>query len=259
MLKDYLHRLYPWQAAKLLFSPPSARLVLRPPRQPTTQAQVENLLLTIETTNPESVSGFSVHKQPSVIANAGKYNLYRFLMMRKVESICLGVFLKGRCKTGDIVCLYPGTVYLPFEPLLFVSISNRYILKCYDGVFVDGKSTGLSGKVFNSLYHRENWPGAIQTSDKTWMTQSPKNPFAIGQYVNNGTQINPSNVRYQELDLLPSFPVGLRQYLPNIYWASMDPMSTPFRIVALVAERDIKDEELFSTYMDNSGERQESI
>ncbi|KAL0074599.1 hypothetical protein J3Q64DRAFT_1777501 [Phycomyces blakesleeanus] len=242
MLKDYLHRLYPWQAAKLLFSPPSARLVLRPPRQPTTQAQVENLLLTIETTNPESVSGFSVHKQPSVIANAG-----------------LGVFLKGRCKTGDIVCLYPGTVYLPFEPLLFVSISNRYILKCYDGVFVDGKSTGLSGKVFNSLYHRENWPGAIQTSDKTWMTQSPKNPFAIGQYVNNGTQINPSNVRYQELDLLPSFPVGLRQYLPNIYWASMDPMSTPFRIVALVAERDIKDEELFSTYMDNSGERQESI
>ncbi|KAI9009383.1 hypothetical protein CLU79DRAFT_774893 [Phycomyces nitens] len=234
MLKDYLYRLYPWQAAKLLFSPPLPRIVSRP--HLATQAQVEKLLLGIA--NP-GLCGFSVQKQQSSIANAG-----------------LGVFMKGECKAGDIVCLYPGTVYLPFEPLLFVSISNRYILKCYDGIFVDGKTRGLSGKVFNSLYHRENWPGAIQTSDKTWMTEAPKNPFAIGQYVNNGTLDHPPNVRYQEIDLLPSFPIDLRQYLPNIYWTSMDPITTPFRIVTLVAERDIQDEELFSTYMDNSGEDQ---
>lgn len=33
-------------------------------------------------------------------------------------------------------------MYLPFEPLLFVSIANSYILKCLDGIFVDGKNTG---------------------------------------------------------------------------------------------------------------------
>lgn len=43
------------------------------------------------------------------------------------------------------MCLYPGTVYQPFEPLLFVSIANSYILKCFDGIFVDGKKTGKKG------------------------------------------------------------------------------------------------------------------
>jgi hypothetical protein len=35
-----------------------------------------------------------------------------------------------------------GTVYMPSEPMLFVSLRNRYILKCLDGVFIDGKTTG---------------------------------------------------------------------------------------------------------------------
>ena len=54
-----------------------------------------------------------------------------------------GVFLNGQCQAGQIVCLYPGTVYLPFEPLFFASIANSYVLKCFDGLFVDGKSTGM--------------------------------------------------------------------------------------------------------------------
>lgn len=58
---------------------------------------------------------------------------------------------------------------MPAEPILFVSLGNQYILKCVDGMYVDGKPSGLSGKVYKSLYKRENWPGAIQISDWTWM------------------------------------------------------------------------------------------
>ncbi|KAI7870729.1 hypothetical protein BDF14DRAFT_1768767 [Spinellus fusiger] len=82
------------------------------------------------------------------------------------------------------------------------------------------------------------------------MSPVSKNPFAIGHYVNNSNHRFGANVRYQEVDLSPCFPTELRQYIPNTYWTSMDPMSTPFRIVTLVAERDLQEEELFSTYMD---------
>lgn len=81
-----------------------------------------------------------------------------------------GVYLNGAKQTkGQIVCFYPGTMYLPAEPILFVSLGNQYILKCVDGLYVDGKVSGLSGKVYKSLFKRENWPGAIQISDWTWL------------------------------------------------------------------------------------------
>ncbi|CAO3588071.1 unnamed protein product [Absidia cylindrospora] len=161
-----------------------------------------------------------------------------------------GVFLKGSCKLGQVVCLYPGTVYLPSEPLLFASLANQYILKCYDGTYIDGKLAGLSGYIHRSLYHRENWPGATQISDMTWMTDLPRNPLAIGQIVNNGTKNHPANVYYQEIDLPMDFPRDLRQWIPNIYWCNMDPFTNSTRVVALVALRDIENEEVLSTYMD---------
>lgn len=142
---------------------------------------------------------------------------------------------------------------MPFEPLLFVSIANSYILKCLDGIFVDGKNTGLSGSVYKSLYNKENWPGAIQTSDATWMKDNDhNNPLAIGQIVNNGSKHHLPNVQYHEVDLPPSFPMELRQYIPNIYYSGHDPMTQNTRVVALISTREIKDnEELFSTYMES--------
>ncbi|ORY98833.1 hypothetical protein BCR43DRAFT_488260 [Syncephalastrum racemosum] len=140
---------------------------------------------------------------------------------------------------------------MPSEPLLFVSLRNKYILKCVDGIFVDGKSTGLSGHVHRSLYHRENWPGATQTSDMTWLTDDRTNPLAVGQYINNGVKDRfPSNVRYEEVDLPANFPRELRQYIPNMTWTSTDPFSQPTRVVALVTTRPVHNEELYSTYMD---------
>ncbi|CEP19361.1 hypothetical protein [Parasitella parasitica] len=125
-----------------------------------------------------------------------------------------------------------------------------------NGIYVDGKPKGLSKIIYKSLYKRENWPGAIQISDWTWMSDNDmelSNPLALGQYVNNGTTVHAANVCYQEIDLPVTFPHTLRRFIPNMYWnASLDPLSNqPMRLVALVALRDIQPgEELFSTYMD---------
>lgn len=85
---------------------------------------------------------------------------------------------------------------MPAEPMLLVSLRNRYILKCIDGLAVDAKSTGkvickktlevfhlsyyryahagLSSHIHRSLHKRDNWPGAIITSDISWLTKHPK-------------------------------------------------------------------------------------
>lgn len=243
-MSNYLHRFYPFQSLKLLAKATfqsQHKQVLSPMAKSPLPAEkaamaVENTLSLIDS----QTLNFTVNRNISSIPNAG-----------------YGVYLKGESqKRGQVLCFYPGTIYLPAEPILFVSLANQYILKCVDGLYVDGKRTGLSGKVYRSLYRRENWPGAIQISDWTWLNEKDealKNPLAVGQYVNNGTSDYKANVCYQEVDLPISFPYKLRKLIPNMYWdAHIDPLSNnTMRVVALVALRDIHDgEELFSTYMD---------
>ena len=41
-----------------------------------------------------------------------------------------GVFVKcGTVQRGQIVCLYPGLVYQPHQPVLIASIRNAYIFR----------------------------------------------------------------------------------------------------------------------------------
>ncbi|SAL99285.1 hypothetical protein [Absidia glauca] len=251
-MKNYLKRFYPYQLIRLSLQSlyaPSKRSI-----QPTVNWQhhtfvtpdassIDSLLQTIQDTDSlgfedrgaqlQKKLGFMVHKKLSTIPNAGT-----------------GVYLNGRCGPGQVVCLYPGTVYLPQEPLLLVSLANQYILKCFDGIYVDGKRTGLSGYIYRSVFYRENWPGATQISDLTWMSDVPRNPLAIGQMVNNGTNEYPANVCYQEIDIPKDFTRSLRKWIPNSYYGPTDPFTSTTRIVALVATRQIENEELFSTYMD---------
>lgn len=166
--------------------------------------------------------GFWLEKHPSLIPNAGD-----------------GVFLRGgRADPGAIVAMYPGTLYRPGEAIFFNSLHNRYILKCNDGIYVDGKangeswpllsttgqssqcgsnylflscSVGLSGSIYRSLNSRDNYPGITPTADTTWMTSQPKNPLAIGQIVNNGASQFPPNGR--NLDLFFFFFIGPRSYV----------------------------------------------
>ncbi|KAG0337014.1 SET domain-containing protein 9 [Podila horticola] len=186
--------------------------------------------------------GFWLEKHPSLIPNAGD-----------------GVFLRGgRADPGAIVAMYPGTLYRPGEAIFFNSLHNRYILKCNDGIYVDGKANGLSGSIYRSLNSRDNYPGITPTADTTWMTSQPKNPLAIGQIVNNGASQFPPNVRYQELDITTeACSLELQQFLPNIWYSGdwhdeSQNTQSYLRTVVLVTTRTVEqDQELYSTYIEN--------
>lgn len=81
----------------------------------------------------ESLFGYSVHVAPSDVPGLGS-----------------GVVLKGRKDAirGQLVALYPGGLYLPQQPVLLPSLANPFILRCADGVLVDGCRRGLSGAIF---------------------------------------------------------------------------------------------------------------
>ncbi|KNC96033.1 uncharacterized protein SPPG_08628 [Spizellomyces punctatus DAOM BR117] len=184
--------------------------------------------------------GFYVEQVTSCIPNAG-----------------LGVRLHGKAPKGAIVAVYPGTVYAPGDPAFFQSLGNSYILRCYDGLLVDGKRNGLSGRIFRSLYRRHHPdPHLDLIADQTWMEGgNVANPYAIGQIINNATSQHPANVHYQELNIPPNFPLHLRKYISNIHyaaaWRPWDDDVT--RVVLLIANRDIEDDELFSTYHETVG------
>ena len=61
--------------------------------------------------------GFKTGVRPSRLPNAGN-----------------GVFVvEGHVPAGEIVALYPGTIYEPYSPKLLQSFNNPYILTCVDG------------------------------------------------------------------------------------------------------------------------------
>ncbi|KAM8961258.1 SET domain-containing protein 9 [Pelodytes ibericus] len=174
--------------------------------------------------------GFCIGRAPSSLRGAGT-----------------GVFVsKGMVHKGAVVSMYPGTVYQVTEPIFFQSIGNPFIFRCLDGILIDGNDKGISKSVYRSCSRRDQL-GPLKISDATWLTLVPLNPLAVGQYVNNCSNEHASNVCYQEFDVPESFPVELRQYLPNINY-SHDSYG-PLRCVVLIALRDIDcGEELFSNY-----------
>ncbi|KAF9185845.1 SET domain-containing protein 9 [Haplosporangium sp. Z 11] len=277
-MRDFIHRFYPYQALKLMLqrirpavrsatriSPVSSEPMSPSASNPThdwpqhqvpipepfdpvaAQAQLVTYFRALKQIAPQEQDhgrlrqsitqqqlGFHLEISPSKIPNAG-----------------LGVFLRRHnhrneksLPAGSIVAMYPGTLYRPGEAIFFNSIYNWYILKCQDGVYVDGKAKGLSGSIFRSANGRDNYPGVTPTADTTWMldwstsitamaaqragakmcvsigTACLKNPLAVGQIINNGTKLFPPNVRYQELDLRTrECPLELQEFLPNIWYS----------------------------------------
>ncbi|XP_034558819.1 SET domain-containing protein 9 [Notolabrus celidotus] len=174
--------------------------------------------------------GFCIERKPSTLPSAGT-----------------GVFVtKGFVPKGATVAMYPGTVYQVFEPILLQSIRNPFVFRCIDGVLIDGNDKGISKVVYKSCSGRDRL-GPFTLSDTSWLTASPQNPLAVGQYVNNSSNEWPANVCYQEYDVPDLFPIELHQFLPNVNY-SQDSQST-VRCVVLVSLRDITaGEELFSNY-----------
>ncbi|XP_041659527.1 SET domain-containing protein 9 [Cheilinus undulatus] len=174
--------------------------------------------------------GFCVDRKPSTLPSAGT-----------------GVFVtKGFVPKGTTVAMYPGTVYQANEPILLQSIRNPFVFRCIDGILIDGNDKGISKMVFKSCSGRDRI-GPFPVSDTSWLTPSPQNPLAVGQYVNNCSNNWPANVCYQEYDVPDTFPLELRQYLPNVNYSQES--QRPLRCVVLVSLRDITaGEELFSNY-----------
>ena len=85
-------------------------------------------------------SFFSLSIDQSGLAGAGK-----------------GVYIsRGEVLAGSLVCLYPGTVYQPQDPVLLQSLGNQFILRCCDGLLLDGNNRGfLSPLIFRSCTGRE--------------------------------------------------------------------------------------------------------
>lgn len=113
-----------------------------------------------------------------------------------IENAGLGVHLRGEIDKGSIVACYPGTVYQPGDPLFLASIRNAYIIRCFDGLFVDGKHFGLSASVFRSMnrFHCSNSGQTI--ADRSWLkypSNVVRSPLAVGQIINNATQTIPAN------------------------------------------------------------------
>jgi len=177
--------------------------------------------------------GFSVSRRQSSIPGAGT-----------------GVFIqRGAVNKGSLVCLYPGTVYQPYQPILIQSVGNQFLFRCADGVILDGNHSLLASAIFRSCAGRDQ-VGLCRVADTSWLTPRPVNPINVGQFVNNGSSLRPANVCYAEIDLPPTFNLRLRKFVPNVNFASVsEDGERSLKVVALVALRRITEgEELFSSY-----------
>lgn len=184
----------------------------------------KNLLL-------EKVMGFQLLRQKSNIVNAGK-----------------GIFVsKGMVKKGQVVAIYPGTVYFPSDLIFFQSLKNQYIFSCSDNLLIDGKNNGISKLIYNSCSYRDKI-GPFDTSDRSWHSNSLECPINVGQYVNNKTKYQDANVFYQEFNIMKDFPLELRKFVPNVNVNGLHSVNF-LRTVVLIALQDIHEgEEVLSDY-----------
>ena len=196
-----------------------------------------------------------------------------------------GVFLrKGMIKRGQVVALYPGTIYMPYQPIFLPSIKNPYVFRCFDGVFIDGNYRGMSAMFYKSIHGRDRIGSQIPICDISWLhlrsvIEDEKldevnerlsdsslnlviNPLNVGQIVNNANPKMPghsANIAYQEINLRMGETTNdslieqrLLGLLPNAYYRndnldSQEPLT--IRVVALVATTDINEgQELLATY-----------
>lgn len=174
--------------------------------------------------------GFALVKRRSTIPDAGH-----------------GLFLEGAVSEGTCVCIYPGAVYQPGDPLLLPSLRNDYLIRRSDGSSVDGRPRGLSRYFYRSIY--EKFGPFAGLCDATWLDikeggTNEHNPFGWGHLINHS---DVPNVMYFEYQFPPDTPAHYLSFIPNVFYSSKDP-ACAVKTVVLMAMRRIRDEELFSNY-----------
>ncbi|XP_061784819.1 SET domain-containing protein 9 [Nerophis lumbriciformis] len=253
--KSYRHRFVPWIALNISKNEKTLRHVKkRSEDKLVPDEEVSGSLLRLfRVLYSEAVKGHfhvQVTSGKELSAHDAMFRSLGFCIERKRSTLpyagC-GVFVsRGVVPKGATVAMYPGTIYQPYEPILLQSIRNPFVFRCLDGVLVDGNDKAVSKMVYKSCSARDRM-GPFVMSDTSWLTVSPENPLAVGQYVNNCSNEWPANVCYQEYDVPDTFPFELRRYLPNVNYGPHS--QGPLRCVVLVSLRDITaGDELFSNY-----------
>jgi len=197
------------------------------------------------------------------------YDHFGFLLGRRKSVVApeagLGVFVvEGSAKTGSLVGLYPGTVYMPHEPLFFPSLGNSFIFRCTDGIHIDGNDRWVSKSIYKSCAARDQFNFDFPCCDTSWLTCYPQNLLNMGQYVNNQSRNHNNNVVYQECSLFLTdskqlrptcvnedecFPVKLARFVPNVWSNPVNNMQYSLRIIPLVAvDNVLTGSELLSSY-----------
>lgn len=181
----------------------------------------------------------------------GEFGFVLSLQQSTVDQKGVGVFVKNPLPKEQVVGLYPGTLYLPFEPLFFQSLRNPFIFRCADGQMIDGNHRGISKLIFKSCSYRDTINERL-SCDQSWLSTNPINPLAIGQFVNNHTRTCTANVEYVEITIPADFPVRWRRFLPNVHYSPV--VSTEcerlMKCVVLMTTSCIpSEEELLSSYL----------
>ena len=301
--KNYRHRFLPWLALNLQHRiVPESVQVHHDLKGSISNTEIEHclkeMMLAFESPCKSNESALIIFggdslKRRELFEKCGRKNreilLKRFgfdleIKMSAMPGAGKGVFIKqGRILRGQVVALYPGTIYMPYQPILLPSFKNPYIFRCSDGVFIDGNYKGISAVLYRSIHGRDRIGSQIPICDISWLhllsiindenctnningrninLNMVVNPLNIGQIVNNCNPKIPghlANLAYQEInikfgesknDTFKDFTVlGL---IPNAYYKNEDfdtQENLVVKAIVLVAIKDVQHgEELLTTY-----------
>ena len=309
--KNYRHRFLPWLALNLRHRMvPESHQIKNHGKDCIPKTKIENslkeMLLALEnpckgTDTALTIFGRDSSKRRQMFEKCGKKNreilMQQFGFNLEIKKSAMpgagnGVFLNGKLTRGQVAALYPGSIYMPYQPILLPSICNPYVFRCADGCFIDGNYKGISALIFRSIHGRDRIGSRIPICDISWLhlrsimednkTSSESylspnnvninmltNPLNVGQIVNNANPEIPgcsANLAYYEITLTfgEAETDMFKDYLilgliPNNYYKKetlngLEPIVV--KVVALVAITDVQHgEELLTTYftlVDNS-------
>lgn len=177
-----------------------------------------------------------------------------------------GIYVHGSAPRGSLLTLYPGVSYLPSHVRqLGHNVGNDYWISRFDGVVIDGASQV-----------------ELQVDIDADQEQELVHPLALGHIVNHPPKGKEANCLQFMLDIdIGRLPHGARELVPNASFEGETstlerienrayqqrvPGSAHFlskarhvhrikRTLALVATRDINDEEIFMNYRFNPNSR----
>lgn len=181
-----------------------------------------------------------------------------------VENGGYGLWVSGEAALGDIVALYPGVAYtvqyhrrIPGYPS--VALSNCHLISRYDNVIIDAKPWGKRN--FSATFEAEKYSNRAEAA---LLQLRQNNPFAVAQWCNHPPKGVSPNVVTASFDWIPGYSKGslidTREYFPVVQYGPLHeqreegvdqpPITQDILVsgLALVALRDIKNEELFLNY-----------